>query len=176
MSNSERSARKHIPSPRDAGSAISSLKASMEEMESIVAEIRKHKKLLDYDDRAEMLFRMGSYLYEFYVAVEEGLLAAARHLNRWVPYSLDWHELLLRIMQKPLGEFGMPVLSPPTAARLEKYLYFYLAFPNTCTALSPAKVKELVGDLETVHGLLQSDFQGLQRILEGLHGQRRGGI
>lgn len=161
----------HIPSLHIFKQAGETIDGNLREMELLVQQVSAKKEFFPTAD-TNLLFYLGSFLYDFYALVEECLLVIARAIDRWVPSSLDWHERLLTHLQKPIPEKGPPLLSAATAALLLDYLYFYLNFHRHCSNPSHAKVKIMSENLEQLYRKLVRELNTFVGFLEMLQRAR----
>lgn len=146
-----------IPSKQTVEKMIQLIHRNLEELEEIAEIIANNSHRVAMEEK-KRLFYLGSLLYEFYLTVEDSMLIVARYIDRWVPYSLDWHERLLRIMQRSLPGQRPPLVSPAVSQMLEKYLYFYLSFER-CSWLEGEKTWSLASEIEELYPLLKKDLQ-----------------
>ena len=161
--------RRYVPSPQRFARVMELLQKNQDEMVTVVQQVATLKSELNEADDPTLLFRLGSYFYEYYLMVEDILLAVAALTDQWVPGSLDWHERLLKLLKKPVEEARPPVLSTNTAELLEDYLYFYLFFHKHCSSLSSSKVKMLSDNLEKTHNRVINDLSKFYRVLKILN-------
>lgn len=145
-----RESQKYFPSPHLLRKMAETISADLEEMAVIAATVKEGKERWNKNKEGPQLYYLGSLLYEFYLIVEESMLAVARTIDRWVPCTLDWHERLLKQMRRSLPELRPAVISPSALVLLENYLYFYLSFQRRRSSISPQKVEKLAEELETV--------------------------
>jgi hypothetical protein len=151
--------------------AQETIDGNLREMELLVMQVSAKKELFPTDD-TNLLFYLGSCLYDFYTLLEECLLVIARVIDKWVPSSLDWHERLLTHLQKPIPEKRHPLLSAATASLLLDYLYFYLNFHRRCSNPAHAKVKIMSENLEQLYRKLERELTTFAEFLEMLQRAR----
>lgn len=165
MIENSRFQRKYIPSSAVIGRVIEDIDDGLKEMSRNVQVISARKDVLPREGM-EVLFLVSSHLYDFYVLVEDCLLGIAKIIDKWVPSSLDWHQVLLWKMQEPLPEERPPVLSPYTASLLEDYLFFYLSFHRRCCSASFPKVEKLSGEVEELFRHLENELRTFRDFLK----------
>ncbi|GEM_PF-3193552 len=159
----------YVPSPQRITRIMEMLQQNQQEMDALVAEVLAANGDLIAVGEPRFLLRLGSYLYDYYLLLEEIMLALASLADQWTPGSLDWHVRLLKLLSSPVKEVRPPAFSPDTASFLEGYLYFYLSFHHNCSNLSREKMNRLVNDLERTHKMVMEDLARFNRVLKMLY-------
>lgn len=160
--------KEYTPTKESLLRAREKLETNLAQMEEIVHQVSAKKGLLPQGG-TNLLFYVGSLLYDYYSLVEECLLVAARVLDAWVPSSLDWHERLLKQLQAAIPERRPPLLSRETAALLLDYLYLHLHFHRRCTNLSFSGIEKMAENLEQLHQRLERELKLFAGFLEWMH-------
>ena len=150
--------KEYVPSMEIFERTRRTINGNLQEMELIVRKVSAKKELFPTDNQ-ELLFYLGSCLYDFYLLVEECLLMIARIMDKWLPSSLDWHERLVTQLQNPIPEKRPPVLSTTTASQLSDYLYFYINFHRRCSSLSFSKVAKMCENLDQLYLQLERELR-----------------
>ncbi len=161
--------RRYIPSPQRFARIMEMIEKNRVEMAPLLQEVDSmHGELGSGDDR-RLILKLGSFFFDYYLTMEEIMLAIAALTDQWIPGSLDWHIRLLKLLKTPIEEVRPPVFSKATADLLEEYLYFYLTFHRNCVNLSREKVLRLSVSLERTHELATADLARFYRVLQMLY-------
>ena len=164
--------KEYVPSAEIFDRTGNTIDGNLKEMEVIVRQVSAKKELLPTNDM-QLLFYLGSCLYDFYSLVEECLLMLARIMDKWVPSSLDWHERLIIQLKTPIPEKRPPLLSAATASLLLDYLYFHRNFHRRCASLSFSKVESMSENLEPLFLKLKEELRNFTAFLEMLRSSQR---
>lgn len=162
----------YVPSQEIFERTRQTIELNLKEMESIAQKVAAKKELLPTED-VNLLFYLGSWLYDFYLLTEECLLMIARIMDKWVPSSLDWHERLITQLQNPVPEKRPPVLSATSASMLMDYLYFYVNFHRRCSSQSFSRVENMAANLKPLLINLQKDLRSFALFLEMVQRMKR---
>ncbi len=161
--------RRYVPSPERFCRIMEMIITNQGEMAPLVAYVTSLRSELAAGEDPRLLLKLGSYFYDYYLSIEEILLAIASLTDQWMPGSLDWHLRLLKLLKTPIAEVRPPVLSASTAGLLEDYLYFYLSFHHNCGNLSREKMIMLAESLERTHEMVLQDLDRFHRVLKMLY-------
>ena len=164
--------KEYVPSMEIFEGTWRTIDRNLKEMGLIVKQISAKKELFPTES-TDLLFYLGSCLYDFYLLVEECLLMIARIIDKWIPSSLDWHERLIAHLQNPIPEKRPPVLSAATASQLPDYLYFYMNFHRRCSSLSFSKVEKMCKNLDQLYLQLERELRTFNSFLEILQRAHR---
>ncbi len=127
------------------------------EMRGIVVHVSDYSPLSPDTEQRKLLY-LCSYLYDFYLLVEECLLQIARITDRWIPGSLDWHYRLIRLLQVPVTDQRPPVLSSSTALLLQDYLVLFLNYHRHSSVITAVKLEKMIRNLPEVYTRLEKEL------------------
>jgi len=139
------------------------IEQNLTEMGEIVAHASEYSLLSSDTDQRKLLY-LCSYLYDFYILVEECLLQIARITDRWIPGSLDWHYRLIRLLQVPVTDQRPPVLSGNTALLLQDYLVLFINYHHHSSVISAEKLEKMICNLPEVYTRLEKELLFLNYI------------
>jgi hypothetical protein len=137
---------------------------NLTEIGKIVAHVSGYCPLSNDADRRKLLY-LCSFLYDFYLLVEECLLQIACITDRWIPGSLDWHYRLIRLLQVPIPDQRPPVLSGNTALLLEDYLVLFLNYHHHSSVITAVKLEKMICNLPEVYARLLKELLFLNDII-----------
>lgn len=112
---------------------------------------------------------LGSYLHDFYTAVEGVFRVVAELTGEGLPRGEDWHRRLLEQMGRAIEEVRPAVLSPDSTGRLRGYLGFRHVFRSAYGhQLDPDRMASLLRELTETAALLRRDFQQFEAFVRKL--------
>lgn len=148
------------PSKQCLEKAWVAVNSNLAEMNTIVNRVSCDKKFLTCADKYRLLY-FGSYLYDFYLLVEDCLLHIARATDKWVPGSLDWRSRLIKLMQSSVPDTRPPVLSTESAYLLADYLILFLNFHHQCSTLSASRMIKMIYNLDRLYKQLEKELTSI---------------
>lgn len=112
---------------------------------------------------------LGSYLHDFYTAVENLFRAVADFTGEGLPRGEDWHRRLLEQMRREIEQVRPALLSPDTHQALREYLAFRHVFRNIYgDQLDSERLRRLLHDLPAVAAALRQDFTRFEEFVRRL--------
>jgi hypothetical protein len=108
-------------------------------------------------------------LHGFYGGVERIFEDIARTIDESIPSGPDWHQSLLFQMSAEFSGKRGPVISRPARNCLDEYRGFRHVVRNVYAFnFRPARLKQLVDDLNDCYSLVKKDFEDFVKQLESL--------
>ena len=135
--------------------------AEMENIESILAELRKVKDKPDKE--LVVLVGIGAYLQNIYNGIENIFKRIIPVLGQELPVGDMWHSHLLDLMAQPLPNHP-PVISATLQDRLRLYMNFRHVFRHAYSFdLQWQKMSELVHQCDEILSLVETDLANFLR-------------
>lgn len=112
---------------------------------------------------------LGSYLHDFYTAVENVFRAVAELTGEGLPRGEEWHRRLLDQMARPIEQVRPALLSESSHRSLGNYLGFRHVFRSAYGfQLDSAKLRQLLQELPGVASSLSEDFRRFEEFVRRL--------
>lgn len=112
---------------------------------------------------------LGSYLHDFYTALESVFRVVADYTGEGLPRGNEWHRRLLDQMARQIEDVRPALLSDRSHKQLGDYLGFRHVFRNAYGyQLDPERLCELIKRLPDMVQALQEDFSGFEAFLRGV--------
>lgn len=119
---------------------------------------------------------LGSYLHDFYTALENVFRAVTELTGEGLPRGEEWHRRLLDQMEREIEELRPALLSPESHRKLADYLGFRHVFRSAYGyQLDSERLRRLLQGLPDVTASLQRDFQRFEAFVRSLAGAYKAG-
>lgn len=156
-----------------AGRLIKNLKTELEEMALVVELVAKDAQVLSEVEHAEqrrwITSAIALNLHSFYTGAERIFEQIAREGDGYLPTGANWHESLLRQMERKLIGIRDPIISSKMGQQLDEYRRFrHVARSNYAHKLYPERILALAQQLPGCYQQLAEEIKHYCQGLENL--------